>query len=326
MTPYSRGRFGAKAPGFERPTQVPRDAEEHRRWQDANRAWWEATPMRYDWDAALGAEADSTAYFEEIDRRFFGSARHFLPWRARPFDFVIPFDELGDKDVLEVGVGQGTHAQLIARHCRSFTGIDLTRAAVSTAARRFQLFGVPARVAQMDAERMGFRDASFDYVWSWGVVHHTADPRRALEEIHRVLRPGGRCGLMVYYRSWWSYHVAGFAHALLRGEALRPGGVPRARQAATDGALARYYRPGEWHALVRGLFAVERLRILGLKSDVLLLPAGWAKRAAMGALPDGLARLLTTRLRMGSLMVVEMRKPAPPERAAAPASASRERI
>ena len=120
--------------------------------------------MRYDWRQELAQSPGSEAYFEEIDRRFFASARTFMPWRDVPFDAVIPFDDLGDKDVLEIGVGQGTHAQLLAARCKSFAGIDLTSAAAAMSARRFKLFDIPGTV-QMDAER-GIWRTSFDYVWS----------------------------------------------------------------------------------------------------------------------------------------------------------------
>ena len=234
-----------KAAGFDHPTQLPRDETQRRQWQAANRAWWESAPMRYDWREEIVQQPGSEAYFKEIDRRFFSAARVFMPWRAVPFDTVIPFDDLADKDVLEVGVGQGTHAQLLASHCRSFVGIDLTTAAAAMTARRLRLFGVPGSVLQMDAERMAFADDSFDFVWSWGVVHQSADTQRVLAEIARVLRPGGRCTVMVYYRSWWNYNVSGFLRAVFQGRWRRLGSLHHVSQSGSDGAIARYYKPAE---------------------------------------------------------------------------------
>src|SRR5260370_38747581 len=98
-----------------------------------------------------------------------------MPWRNVPFDAIIPFDDLRAKEVLEIGVGQGTHAQLFAPRCKSFTGIDLTANAVDMTSRRLKLFGFSGTILQMDAEAMNFVDNSFDYIWSWGVIHHSAD-------------------------------------------------------------------------------------------------------------------------------------------------------
>lgn len=268
--------------------------------------------MRYDWRVALKESAGSEAYFKEIDRRFLELANGYMPCREIPFDPVIPFAQLRDKDVLEVGVGQGTHAQLLAPRCKSFTGIDLTTAATAMTAKRLAQFGLRGSVLQMDAERMAFKDNSFDYIWSWGVVHQSADTRRVLAEMHRVLRPGGRCAVMVYYRSWWNYYVSGALRWLLWGRGRAWRSVHQASQSGTDGAIARYYKAAEWRAATEDLFEVESIRIYGMKSDIVLLPYGRVKQFVMGLLPDACARFLTQRLRMGSFLVATMSKPQSP--------------
>lgn len=299
-----------KATGFDSPTKLPVSADQARQWQDANRSWWESSPMRYDWDEPIEGETGSPEYFAEIDRRFFDSSRHYLPWNERPFDRLIRFSSLRDMDVLEIGIGHGSHAGLIAPHCRSFTGIDLTERASRMTAQRLAQAGVPATILRMDAERMDFVDNSFDWIWSWGVIHHSSDTSRVLAEMHRVLRPGGSATVMVYYRGFWHYYVH---HVLLRPllHRLRGASAKGAHeevQRGTDGAIARFYRMGEWRALCSPLFDVERCFVLGQKSDVMPLPAGALKRAAGRWVPDGVTRTLTNRLRMGSFLVAEMRR------------------
>jgi ubiquinone/menaquinone biosynthesis C-methylase UbiE len=306
---FRDGEFGNKATGFLAPTQLPRDDVERKGWQEANKAWWEASPMRYDWREHVEETPSTKAYFEEIDRRFLASARRYMPWRNIPFDAVIPFENLADKDVLEIGVGQGTHAQFIAPRCKSFTGIDLTSRAAQATSKRLELFGIPARVLQMDAENMDFPSASFDYIWSWGVIHHSADTYKVLSEMHRVLRPGRTCTVMVYHRSWWYYYiVCGLLKGIAQGKLRRHRNVHRVAQVATDGAIARYYTPSEWRPLTAKFFTVSSVEIYGLKSDIIALPHGRLKQAAESLVPDALARLFTNRLRMGSFLVAHMRK------------------
>jgi SAM-dependent methyltransferase len=312
MFGWSPTAFVGKAAGFDQPIQPPRDEAEHRRWQIANRAWWESAPMRYDWRDRLDEAPGSRAYFAEIDNRFLAAARQFMPWRTLPFDEIIPFGELGGKDVLEIGVGHGTHAQLLAPRCRLFVGIDLTTTATTMTAKRFAAFGLSGSLVQMDAERMALKDASFDYIWSWGVVHQSADTGRVLAEMNRVLRPGGRCTVMIYYRSWWNYYVSGFLRWVFLGRCRTWRSIHHASQSGTDGAIARYYKPAEWREAVRDLFELNSIRIYGMKSDVLPLPHGSLKQTLMSVLPDALARFLTRRLRMGSFLVASMRKPTAP--------------
>ena len=216
------GEFFSKAKGFSSPTQRPDSPEQHRSWQEANRTWWSFNPMRYDWRSEIPYAQHSPEYFAEIDTRFYNSARPYMPWRELPFEREIPYAQLASLDVLEIGIGQGSHASLIAPRARSFTGIDITEPAVEATRKRFEQMGLKhARALQMDAEEMSFADASFDYIWSWGVIHHSADTRRILEQMHRVLRPGGRANVMVYHRSFWKYYVAdGLLKGVIQGRAV----------------------------------------------------------------------------------------------------------
>lgn len=295
--------------GFSSPTALPTD-QGRPEWQKENRAWWEANPMRYDWKHGLGVSEFSSEFYQEIDRRFFEDAARYMPARSRPFDAIIPFDRLPLWDVLEIGVGSGSHAQLLAPHCRTYTGIDLTEYAVSSTCTRFQVLQLAGNILRMDAEQMTLPDASFDYIWTWGVIHHSADTGRVLGEMHRVLRPGGRATVMVYHRSLlYAYVYAGLFRGILAGGLLRHT-LHELLQLNTDGAIARFYRRNEWRRLIeaRG-FVIEDERVMGQKSEVVLWPAGRIKNRFMKVVPDALSRFVTNTCRQGSFLVTTIRKP-----------------
>jgi SAM-dependent methyltransferase len=109
--------------------------------------------------------------------------------------------------VLEIGCGLGTDGAQFAKAGADYTGVDLTEAAVELARRRFELFNLPGTFRTADAENLDFDDASFDLVYSHGVLHHTPDTVRAVREIHRVLRPQGRAVVMLYHRDSYNYYV-----------------------------------------------------------------------------------------------------------------------
>ena len=75
--------------------------------------------MRYDWKDGVEYAEGSKQFFEEIDRRFFGNVKPFMPWQRVPFDNLIPFEELKHHTVLEIGVGLGSHASLLAANALS---------------------------------------------------------------------------------------------------------------------------------------------------------------------------------------------------------------
>ncbi len=62
--------------------------------------------------------------------------------------------------------------------------------------------GLVSDLSEGDAEKLPYDDASFDVVYSWGVIHHSPNTALAAREIIRVLRPGGSFRVMVYHT--WS--------------------------------------------------------------------------------------------------------------------------
>ena len=118
----------------------------------------------------------------------------YLPGFAR-------FEDGRGRDVLEIGVGMGAdHLEWARARPRSLVGCDLTPHAIELTRARLALHELRSRLLVTNAERLPFRDASFDLVYSWGVIHHSPDTAAAVREIHRVLRPGGRARVMIYKR------------------------------------------------------------------------------------------------------------------------------
>jgi ubiquinone/menaquinone biosynthesis C-methylase UbiE len=294
--------------GFNNPTALPSGSDQARRWQELNRTWWESHPMRYDWKSEIDYAEFSREFFGEIDRRFFDSVRLFAPWKTVPFDFLIDFEALKGKEVLEIGVGSGSHAQLLAARSKSFTGIDLSDFAVKSTSERMRCFQLNARILRMDAEQMEFDDSSFDFIWTWGVIHHSSSTRRILEQMHRVLKPQGEAIVMVYHRGLWNYYFTGALLSIAEGGILKGRPLHDTIQQFTDGAMARYYSISEWKHLVADLFALRSVQILGQKTDLVPIPAGSLKNATLGLIPNRLSRFMTNKCRMGSFLVAKMAK------------------
>jgi ubiquinone/menaquinone biosynthesis C-methylase UbiE len=137
----------------------------------------------------------------------------------------MPLKELAGKRVLEIGTGAGGHSALFAKHGAVVTGVDLTPDRVQATSRKFSLMGDRASgciALQADAENLPFADGSFDIVYSNGVLHHTVDTNKALDEAYRVLKPGGRLVMMLYCKDSWHYWVnMWLCVGLLQGKALR---------------------------------------------------------------------------------------------------------
>lgn len=267
--------------------------------------------MTYDWRGTSPHGEATREWFEEIDRRLFDPVTSFFAQgrNEKPFSRLIPYSNLKGKEVLEVGCGSGAHARLIAECGARLTAIDLTARAVELTKRRLSLYGLVANVRTMDAERMGFETGSFDFIWSWGVIHHSAKTERAVAEFARVLRPGGEARVMVYHR-----HSINVFLVLLRGGLngrLWKEGVAGTLNRYSDGLIARYMTAREARALFQRHFAEVETRIFGQKNELLPVPGtgalGRAKATIARCIPDGLARAVLARF--GGFLFVIARKP-----------------
>lgn len=112
------------------------------------------------------------------------------------------FDSAQGMKVLEIGVGLGADHQQFAKAGAQLYGIDLTQRAVEYTRQRLTLFGLQSSLAVGDAENLSFETETFDMVYSWGVLHHTPDTKRAVSECWRVLKRGGVAKIMIYHK--WS--------------------------------------------------------------------------------------------------------------------------
>jgi ubiquinone/menaquinone biosynthesis C-methylase UbiE len=133
--------------------------------------------------------------------------------------FILSFAEFPHyktKKILEIGVGLGADHQKFAEAGAICYGIDLTERSIEHTSRRFHLFGLESKLQQGDAENLPFDDNSFDLVYSWGVLHHTPDTAKAIDEVFRVLKPGGKAKIMIYHKYSFVGYMLWIRYGLLR--------------------------------------------------------------------------------------------------------------
>jgi len=183
--------------------------------------WWSSNPQTYGdlhgkgLHAGLQSNVGDAEFFEHADRTFLGWNRHLHD--KQPFDRLFPYGRFRDKRVLEIGCGMGAMAALWAARGAEVTAVDLAPFSVETTRRRFSMMGLQGTVIEADARMLPFADGEFDYVYSWGVLHHSPELARSLREMMRVLRRDGEFGLMLYHRrslfyAWRIRYREGFIH------------------------------------------------------------------------------------------------------------------
>ena len=118
----------------------------------------------------------------------------------------------GDR-VLECACGTGLLTGAIAPRCASLTATDFAPRMLAKARKNCAAFG-NVRFEQADITALSYPDASFDAVVAGNVIHLLDEPRRALHELDRVCRPGGRLVIPTYMNRDGKGRTSGFATAV----------------------------------------------------------------------------------------------------------------
>jgi SAM-dependent methyltransferase len=157
-------------------------------------------------DAQVGGlrerfRGDYEEFFTEYDRFRYQNERH-LPT-------CIDALNVAGKQVLEIGLGEGSESEQLIRRGAHWSGVDLTAESVARVRTRMTLRELPYQeLRQGSVLDLPFADDTFDMVFSHGVLHHVPDIGQAQREIHRVLAPGGELVIMVYARWSLNYLVS----------------------------------------------------------------------------------------------------------------------
>ncbi len=139
-------------------------------------------------------------------------------YRLEPYiPTFAEFDRYRGLRVLEIGVGMGADHERFAAAGAELTGVDLTQRAIEHARSRLALRGLSSSLSVCSAERLDFADNSFDLVYSWGVLHVTPNTQRAVDEVFRVLKPGGEAKVMIYHKHSFVGYMLWLRYALGRG-------------------------------------------------------------------------------------------------------------
>lgn len=185
--------------------------------------WWGT--HKPDLDAYIvgseNIEEGTWEYYRNTDRKWF---KWHHPWSARKFPIFnewIDYPSLAGKKVLEIGSGAGTMFEQFCGMGIGCHAVELNYPCAFLTHRRTELNNFKGKgfVYNADGENLPFKDKTFDFVLSYGVLHHSEDTQKAFDEVYRVLKPGGSFLIMVYNRDsinyWWHIY---FGWGILKGK------------------------------------------------------------------------------------------------------------
>ncbi len=167
---------------------------------DAVREFWNTKPCNIGHSAK---EVGSREYFDEVETR-----KYFVEPHIPAF---ADFPRWRGKRVLEIGCGLGTDTVNFARAGAQVTAIDLSDQSAALVRQRLDAYGLGDRatIHVGNAEELPgiLAPQIFDLVYSFGVIHHSPNPRRIVEHLRQYMTAQSELRLMVYsrvsYKLFW---------------------------------------------------------------------------------------------------------------------------
>lgn len=123
------------------------------------------------------------------------------PWLLKEFD---TFD-INGLQMLGIGYRMGTDHFQLTKRGGIMHSIDITPISKEITEQLFKLYNYSSELIIGDVENMPYEDNTFDFVYSFGVVHHTPDIQKTINKIYRILKPGGSCYIAVYNKNSWFF-------------------------------------------------------------------------------------------------------------------------
>lgn len=157
----------------------------------------------------------SLEFFNEVEKERYNK---YYPYLLDLGEFQNHFGE----EVLEIGTGMGTDLIQFAKNGSKVYGIDLNEDQIAITKKFFEAKKLNYEDLKIgNAESLPYEDKKFDLVYSFGVIHHTADINKAVSEIFRVLKDDGNAIIMLYAKGWKHYFKRIFIHGILKMKILR---------------------------------------------------------------------------------------------------------
>ena len=151
------------------------------------------------WDSVAGVY---DLFVNVVNRRTHVTLRKIVAGLIQPGDCV-----------LECACGTGLLTEVIAQRCARLTATDFAPKMLARAKKNCAAFG-NITFEQADITALGYPNGSFDAVVAGNVIHLLDNPMKALGELDRVCKPGGRLIIPTYMNRDGKGNTSGFATAV----------------------------------------------------------------------------------------------------------------
>ena len=104
-------------------------------------------------------------------------------------------------NVIELGAGLGRDSIYLGKNSINLTALDYSENGLKILDQKIKNENLSSSISTLKFDirkNLPFENNQFDYIWSWGVIHHTTNTELAAEEIQRVMKKDGQLDIMIY--------------------------------------------------------------------------------------------------------------------------------
>lgn len=192
-------------------------------------------------------------YFDEVEAKKYRAEPHIIKF--------ADFPSWKDKNVLEIGCGIGTTTVSFAKEGANITAVDLSDVSVELCRQRLNVYGLEGTVLEANAEQLDetlITDKKFDLVYSFGVIHHTPNPKKVIKQISKFIKPNGELRIMLY--SLVSYKVFQIMHETNQWDLSKMRNIIQEYSEAQTGSPCSYvYTFDEVEELLSPYFRIKKI-------------------------------------------------------------------
>ena len=145
----------------------------------------------------------SKEYFNEVRKKRFFVEPHIL-------DFA-DFKSFKNKKVLEIGCGIGTDGVEFIKHGANYTGVELSENSLNIFKKRIKILKLShlkSNLILSSAENLkNVPKLNFDLIYSFGVIHHTPNMRKAFNEIYKISNKKTKIKIMLYAKNSYKNYM-----------------------------------------------------------------------------------------------------------------------
>lgn len=211
-----------------------------------NEKWWDENTMSYkSWDLSEQERKKNNSFsIKEVNEMYLESNPILINFFEKQKN-EKKNDKIKFSNVLDIGCGWGSSSILLSNIFEHVYSIDISTISVQNAKRNAEIHNKKnITIKKLDAEKIDLENY-FDFVYSWGVIHHSVNPAKIYQNMFKSMKIDGRFMIMVYNKMSLRYWIKGFFELFFKFKIFKGYNFDTVQKFYTDGYYHKHYIPSK---------------------------------------------------------------------------------